>query len=159
MSQKANKAWYRSGISLVETMNAVAILSITLIGVSGYRYCSMLDTRKADAYIASARIGYLLSESWRGMQGSEVYDPVARLGGGMTITASEGPDAPVGYTALGSYKIVLNDITFYATLSWKDLSSNLRALNTILVWAQRTHEQNGLVDSDKSFELTTYVLN
>jgi len=157
--QKTKKTWFRSGISLIETMNAIAILSITLIGVSGYRYCSMLDARKADAYIASARIGYLLSESWRGMQGYEAYDPVAHLGAGMTITASEGPDAPGGYTVLGSYEIVLNDITFYATLSWKDLSSNLRALNTILVWAQRTHEQHSIDDSDKSFELTTYVLN
>lgn len=159
MSQKTKKTWYRSGISLVETMHAAAILSITLIGVSGYRYCSMLDTRKADAYTASARIGYLLSESWRGMQGYEAYDPVTRLGADMTITASEGPDAPGGYTVLGSYKIVLNDITFYATLSWRDINSSLRALNTNLVWAQRTHEQNALVDSDKSFELTTYVLN
>jgi len=157
--QKTKKTWFRSGISLIETMNAIAILSITMIGVSGYRYYSMLDARKADAYIASARIGYLLSESWRGMQGSETYDPVTRLGAGMTITASEGPDAPGGYTVLGSYEIVLNDITFYATLSWKDLSSNLRALNTILVWAQRTHEQHIIDDADKSFELTTYVLN
>ena len=140
-------------------MNSIAILSITLIGVSGYRYCSTLDARKADAYIASARIGYLLSESWRGMQGYEAYDPVTRLGAGLTITESEGPDAPGGYTVLGSYEIVLNDITFYATLSWKDLSGNLRALNTALIWAQRTHEENEIDDADKSFELTTYVLN
>jgi hypothetical protein len=140
-------------------MQAVAILSITLIGVSGYRYCSSLDARKADAYIASARVGYLLSESWRGMQGSEAYDPVAHLGAGMAITASDGPEAPGGYTVLGSYEIVLNNIVFYTTLSWKDLSSNLRALNIILIWAQRTHEQNELDEADKSFELTTYVLN
>lgn len=159
MSQKAAKARYQSGITLTETMHAVAILSITLIGVSGYRYCSTLDSRKADAYVASARIGYMLSESWRGMQGDETYDPVARLGGGMTITASTGPDAPGGYTALGSYKIELNDITFYATLSWKDFSSSLRGLNTTLVWAQRTHEQTDINDADKSFQLTTYVLN
>lgn len=159
MSRKTKKTWYRSGISLTETMHAVAILSITLIGVSGYRYCSTLDTRKADAYIASARIGYLLSESWRGMQGIDTYDPVSRLGAGLAITASEGPDAPGGYTVLGNYKIVLNDITFYATLSWKDISSTLRALNTIIVWAQRTHEQTDINDADKSFELTTYAQN
>lgn len=157
MSQKIKKNRYRPGISLTEAMYAAAILSITVIGVSGYRYCSMMDARKADAYIASARIGYLLSESWRGMQGDEAYDPVARLGAGTTITTSEGPDAPGGYTVLGSYKIVLNDITFYATLSWKDISSTLRALNTAVVWAQRTHDQNGIGDTDKSFELTTYV--
>jgi hypothetical protein len=159
VSQVTGKIRYRSGISLIETMQAIAILSITLIGVSGYRYCSSLDARKADAYIASARVGYLLSESWRGMQGSETYNPVARLGAGLAITTSEGPDAPGGYTVLGSYEIVLNDITFYATLSWKDFNSNLRALNTVLVWAQRTHEQHSIDDSDKSFELTTYVLN
>ena len=159
MSQKTAKLWYRPGMTLSETMHAVAILSITLIGVSGYRYCSMLDARKADAYVASARIGYMLSESWRGMQGDEAYDPVTRLGDGMTITASTGPDAPGGYTALGSYEIKLNDITFYVTLAWKDLSSSLRALNTNLVWAQRTHEQTDLDDADKSFQLTTYVLN
>jgi len=158
VSRITTKKWYGSGISLTETMHAVAILSITLIGVSGYRYCSMMDTRKADAYIASARIGYLLSESWRGMQGDVAYDPVTRLGAGMAISISEGPDSPGGYTVLGSYKIVLNDITFYATLSWTDISSTLRALNTTIVWAQRTHDQNGISDADKSFELTTYVV-
>lgn len=158
MSQKTKKNWYRPGISLTEAMHAAAILSITLIGVSGYRYCSMMDTRKADAYMASARIGYLLSESWRGMQGYDSYDPVTRLGTGMTITESEGPNAPEGYNVLGNYKIVLNDITLYATLSWKDISSTLRALNTTIVWAQRTHDQNSISDADKSFELTTYVL-
>ena len=159
MSLKINKTCHRSGISLAETMNAVAILSITLIGVSGYRYCSTLDTRKAEAHVVSARIGYLLSESWRGMQGFETYDPVAHLGSGLNITTGGGPDAPGGYTVLGNYEIVMNDITFYATLSWKDLSSSLRALNIIIIWSQRTHEQKDIFDADKSFELTTYVQN
>lgn len=158
MFQKAKKTWYRSGISLVETMNAIAILSIGLIGASGYLYCSMLDSRKADAYVTSAQTGYLLSESWRGLQGSEAYDPVAHLGAGLTITAGDGPDAPGGYTVLGSYEIVLNDVAFYATLSWKDLNSNLRALNIVLIWAQRGQGQNKIDEADRSFELTTYVL-
>ncbi len=140
-------------------MNAIAILSIALIGITGYRYCSTLDARKADADIASARIGQLFSESWRGLQGSEDYDPVAHLGAGLTITESDGPEAPGDYTVLGSYEIALNDITFYATLSWKDLSSDLRALNIVLIWAQRNQGQDEIDKADKSFELTTYVLN
>jgi hypothetical protein len=157
--QKTNKKWLRSGISLIETMNAIVILSIGLIGISGYRYYSTLDEHKADMYLASARIGQLLSESWRGMQGSETYDPVAHLGSGLTIITSSGPVAPGGYTALGSYRIVLNSDVFYATLSWKDLNSGLRALNVVLVWAQRSPGQNAIDEADKSFELTTYVLN
>lgn len=159
MFQKANKAWCRSGISLIETMNAIAILSIAVIGASGYRYCSTLNARKANAYIASAQIGHLLSESWRGLQGSETYDPAAHLGGGLTIKASNGPDAPGDYSVLGSYEIVLNNAVFYATLSWKDLSSDLRALNIVLIWDQRSQGQYEIDKADRSFELTTYVLN
>jgi Tfp pilus assembly protein PilV len=157
--QETNKKWLRSGVSLVETMNAIVILSIGLIGISGYRYCSTLDAHKADMYIESARIGYLLSESWRGMQGSEAYNPVVRLGNSLTITTSSGPVAPEGYTALGSYRIVLNDDVFYATLSWKDINSGLRALNVDLIWAQGSQRRNNIDEADKSFELTTYVLN
>jgi Tfp pilus assembly protein PilV len=159
VSQQTDKTWLRSGISLIETMNAIVILSIGLIGISGYRYCSTLDAHKADTYIASARIGQLLSESWRGMQGSETYDPVAHLEAGMTITASTGPDAPMGYTVLGCYKIVLNDNVFFTTLSWKDLNSDLRVLNVLLIWDQRSQGQNDIDESDRSFELTTYVQN
>jgi Tfp pilus assembly protein PilV len=149
----------QSGISLVETMNAIVILSIGLIGISAYRYCSAMDAHKADTYAASARIGYLLSESWKGMQGSETYDPIARLGAGLPITASNGPEAPAGYTILGSYRIVLDDNVFYATLSWNDVNSGLRALNVVLTWAQSAEGQNDIDKADKSFELTTYVLN
>jgi hypothetical protein len=140
-------------------MNAIAILSIAVIGITGYRYCSTLDAHKADAYIASARIGHLLCESWRGMQGAENYDPASHLGAGLAITASNGPEAHGGYTVLGSYKIIMNNVAFYATLSWKDLNSNLRALNIVLIWAQRNQGQNDIDEADRSFELTTYVLN
>jgi hypothetical protein len=156
--KETNKKWRQSGISLVETMNAIAILSIAVIGITGYQYCSTLDAHKADTYIASARIGQMLSESWRGLQGSETYDPVAHLQAGLTITASDGPEAPVGYTVLGSYEIVMNNITFYATLSWKDLNSDLRALNIALIWAQIGQGQDNIDEADKSLELTTYVL-
>jgi hypothetical protein len=158
VSQKKHKTWYRRGISLVETMNAIAILSIGVIGITGYRYCAALDTHKSDACIASARIGQLLSESWRGLQGSENYNPVTHLGAGLTITESNGLEAPMGYTVLGSYKILMNNMAFYTTLSWKDFSSNLRALNIILIWAQQNQGQYDIDESERTFRLTTYVL-
>jgi hypothetical protein len=158
VSQKKYKTWYRHGISLVETMNAIAILSIAVIGITGYRYCAALDTHKSDACIASARIGQLLSESWRGMQGSENYDPVSHLGAGLTISESDGPEAPMGYTVLGSYEILMNDMAFYTTLSWKDPSSNLRILNIVLIWARQNRGQNNIDESERTFRLTTYVL-
>ena len=158
MAQKKHKTWYRHGISLAETMNSIAILSIAVIGITGYRYCAALDTHKSDACIASARIGQLLSESWKGLQGSENYDPVAHLGAGLAISESDGPEAPIGYTILGSYEILMNNMAFDTTLSWKDLSSNLRVLNIVLIWAQPNQGQNNIDESERTFGLTTYVL-
>jgi prepilin-type N-terminal cleavage/methylation domain-containing protein len=159
VSQRLKKIPFRSGMSLVEVMNAIAILLIAVLGASGYRYCATLDARKAEAYITSARIGHLLSESWRGLQGVDTYDPTAHLGTGLNIAASDGPYAPEGFTSIGTYKVALNDAAYYVTLSWKDVSTDLRALNVVLIWTQMAQGQSEIEEADKSFELTTYVLN
>lgn len=83
--QMPNKVCCRSGISLIEAMNAILILSIAVIGAPAYRYCSTLDSRKAEAYITAARFGHLLCESWRGLGGNNTYDPVDHLSSGLTI--------------------------------------------------------------------------
>ncbi|MHC4559194.1 MAG: type IV pilus modification PilV family protein [Planctomycetota bacterium] len=157
--QKPNKVCCRPGISLIEAMNAILILSIAAIGASGYRYFATLDAQKAEMQITAARIGHLLSESWRALQGAETYDPAAHLDSGLTIAKSDGPDAPEGFTSLGSYTVVLNDAAYYMTLSWKDVSTDLRALNIVLIWMQTNQGQNEINEAGKSFELTTYVLN
>jgi hypothetical protein len=78
------------------------------------------------------------------------------MGAGLAITAGEGPEAPIGYNVLGSYQIVMNDIAFYTTLSWKDFDSSLKTLNITLIWAQ--NGQNDIDEAERSFALTTYVL-
>lgn len=140
-------------------MNAIAILSIAVLGASAYRYGATLDTRKADVYIAATRVGHLLSESWRGLQGSETYDPATLLGAGLTITPSQGPAAPEGFTPLGSYGITLDNVAYNATLSWKDVSSGLRALHVALTWALGNQNQNESNPVGGSLAFTTYVLN
>ena len=145
------------GVSLIEAMIAILVLSIVVIGTSGYRYYATLDARKADVYITAARIGHLLCESWRAVKGADAYDPTVHLDSDLTITASDGPDAPEDFTLLGSYKVVLNDFDCYITISWKDVSTGLKALNVVLVWPQRGQGGNGIDDADKSFRLTAYA--
>jgi len=157
--KKRTKVWFRRGISLIEAMNAIVILAIAVMGASAYKYSATLDARKAETYITSARIGHLLCESWCGLQGTETYDPAAHLGSGLAITKSDGPAAPQGFTTLGTFELLLNDVVYHINLSWKDVSTNLRALNVVLVWPQRGQGQNEIEQADKSFELTTYILN
>jgi hypothetical protein len=139
-------------------MIAITILVAALIGTSNFRYYSALDSQKAEAKIAASRIGLLLCESWRGLGGTETYDPVAYLSSDLTITTSSGPDEPGDFTLLGNYTVTVNNANFYITLSWKDVSTGLRALNIIVAWAQQQQGQSSFNDADKTFKLTTYAL-
>ncbi len=155
---KTCKIRCRRGFSLISVMIAMAILLAALIGTSNFRYYSTLDAQKAAAKITASRIGLMLCENWRGIGGVETYDPAASLGSTLTITSSTGPAKPADFTLLGSYTITLNGANYYITLSWKDVSTGLRALNIIVTWAQRTQGTSSLNDADTSFKLTTYTL-
>jgi hypothetical protein len=139
-------------------MIAMVIILVALIGTSNFRYFSTLDAQKAAAKITASRIGLMLCENWRGIGGIETYDPATSLGSDLTITTSTGPAEPADFTLLGSYTITVNGANYYITLSWKDVSTGLRALNIIVAWAQRTQGVSSLNDADKSFKLTTYAL-
>lgn len=158
MVPKTRKIRCRSGFSLVSIMIAVTILIAAIIGTSNFRYYSALDARKAAAKITASRIGLMLCENWRGLGGIETYDPVAYLSPDLTITASTGPAEPGDFKLLGSYTATVNNANFYITLSWKDVSTGLRALNIIVAWAQRQQGQSTLNDVDKTFQFTTYTL-
>jgi len=158
MVPKTCKIRCRRGFSLVSVMIAIAILLAALIGTSNFRYYSALDAKKAAAKITASRIGLMLCENWRGLGGMETYDPAAYLGSDLTITASSGPSEPADFTLLGSYTVTVNGANFYITLSWKDVSAGLRALNVIVAWAQRDQGSSSLNDADRSFKLTTYAL-
>ena len=158
MIQKTCKIRCRRGFSLVSVMIAIVIILAALVGTSNFRYFSTLDAKKAAAKITASRIGLMLCENWRGIGGDETYDPTTSLGSALTITTSTGPAEPADFTLLGSYTITVNGANFYITLSWKDVSTGLRALNVIVAWAQRIQGVSNLNNADQSFKLTTYAL-
>ena len=158
MTQKTCKIRCRRGFSLVSVMIAIVIILAALVGTSNFRYFSTLDAKKAAAKITASRIGLMLCENWRGIGGIETYDPTISLGSDLTITASTGPAEPADFTLLGSYTITVNGANYYITLSWKDVSTGLRALNVVVAWAQRTQGVSNLNNADQSFKLTTYAL-
>ncbi len=158
MVPKTSKIRSGRGFSLVSIMVAIVIILVALIGTTNFRYFSALDAKKAAARITAARIGLMLCENWRGLEGTETYDPATYFGSDLTITQSAGPNKPEDFTLLGSYTVTLNGANYYMTLSWTDVSTGLRALNIIVAWAQRSQGLSSITDVDKSFKLTTYAL-
>lgn len=150
-------------MTLVEVMGAILILAVAVIGASAYRYHAALDARKADERATATRIALLLCENWRGVSGAvsgdEAYDAEDYFAHGLSFDASsEGPEVPADFTELATYTIALKGkygVTYYTTLSWKDVSPGLRALNVIVAWGQQG--SGSFADADKSFRLTTYT--
>jgi len=158
MNKTRKIQFYVAGFTLVEIMIAILAIMITVLGVSGFRYQAALDTRKADTHILAYRTGLMLCEGWSGANGSLSFDPASDFTPMLTICSSgSGPEAPSGFTALGSYKIVINNLIYYATLSWQELSTGLRSLNVIVCWDQRG-ESDAYADADKTCNLTTYTI-
>ncbi len=163
MVPRAHKIRSRRGMSLVDTMVAVVILLIALIGTSTFRYSAALDGRRAYAHITAARVALVLCESWRGLDGDETHDPTQLGNSDMSIAQSSwaGHSTPDGFTLLGNYVVVLDDgpdsANYYATLSWNDVQTGLRALNVNVAWAQRAAGAGGAENVDKSYVLTVYA--
>jgi len=159
MAAKINRSSFRRGLSSVDAMVAIAILSVGVMAATNYRYYAALDARKATVHTAAARIGQMLCESWRGVEGAEAYDPTTYFGSDLEITTSTGPDKPEDFTLLGSYTVRLNGVSYYVTMSWKDIYTGLRALNVVVAWVQREQVGSDIDGADKSFKLTTYMLH
>ena len=130
---------------------------IAIIGTSSFKYHTFREARKASRQINAARVGLILCESWRGLEGDETYDPATYFSPGLTIEEGDGPDAPEDFTLLNSYTFTLDETTYYTTLSWKEVATDLRALNITVVWDQYEQEEGTFDDADKSFTLTSYA--
>ena len=169
MRPKKNKTRFRQGVTLVEILVSMVALTIAVIGTSYFRYYSALDARRASIQVSGTRIGLLLCESWKGLKGSDSYDPVTHFGTDLVFTDSSTIDfsshpitAPIqaqGFTLLGSYSVPINDVTYHAVLSWKDVDVNLRALSVVIIWQQRGQPVTGTTPVVElgSFKLTTYT--
>jgi len=154
-----------NGFSLVEVMVAILILLIAVMGTSGYRYYAALDARKADMQVTAARVALMLCESWKGLKGDGNYEPTNYFGSELQLVEIEDHygtyTLPDGFTALGRYQATLNNLPCYITMCWKDVASELRALNIVVNWSQQAFYNQSYNSSDdiseKSFRLTTYI--
>jgi Tfp pilus assembly protein PilV len=152
---------FAAGITLIEEMAAILILTVAILGASAYRYHAALDARKADESATATRIALLLCENWRGIDGDETFDPEDYWGHNqlMIDVSGQGPEVPTDFTHLATYKVEINSVHYFVTMSWKDVAVGLRALNVTVNWNQRGagSGSTAYAHADKSFKLTTYV--
>jgi len=156
---KAGRRKRASGVTLIELMAVTAILTITVVGVSGYRYSSSLNARWAENQIAAARLGQTLCGSWAGVQGNETFDLMASLSSDLTAeTLTPTKSLPSSFVLLGEYRITLEGVAYECVLAWKDITPELRALWVRVEWNWREEDPSNTDNAlRKSFVIITYV--
>jgi prepilin-type N-terminal cleavage/methylation domain-containing protein len=156
--------WKKSsrGLTLVEVMVTVLLISVAVIGAMGFRYFCALDARKADVQITGARLGWMLLEDWKAAGGDATYRPEMKQ---TQLPPGPGPAKPDDFDyMLGSYHIDLKDVDglhYYATLSYRPAyqdtqGAHARALNVNVAWMGRGQEWDGS-GPYKTLGLTTYM--
>jgi hypothetical protein len=125
----------KAGLSLIEVMVTILIMVLTLLGASGFRYYAALDTQRADVEITAARLGSMFLNNWNAT-GSDS----TQLGQGLEIYENApGAAVPDGFSELDAsnnpnFRIVVNNVNYYATLSYKDQTNQPRTLNVCVAW-------------------------
>lgn len=162
---------YLTGLTLIEVMLSILLLTVVVIGTSGYRYYSALDARRAIKHETAARIASLLNEGWRGIVvlGNDPYDPTILNGlipDFVISTFGNGLAVPTGFTLFNNtnYKVVSGNATYYVTMSYQiadiDSNDNLHdrmILNIQVAWPITAQEVSYTAEDYRVFALTTYA--
>ena len=140
------------GVTMVEMVVAIAILSIVSIGCLGYQYFSARLAVRANAELTVTRTARLVLDNWKKTGGDENFEPTS---------------LNVGFEKSGNgnktrYLITTNQIPMTVSLQWQDMEYDavaavtLRQIQVTVQW--RSDYQEGNVDkNDPSYVMTTYV--
>ncbi|MGD0595999.1 MAG: prepilin-type N-terminal cleavage/methylation domain-containing protein [Sedimentisphaerales bacterium] len=156
LTYTSRKKSQRDGLTIVEVMASVAIITIVALGTLSFQYYSVKNSRTSEAQVTATRLGQLLLEDWKSTGGDPTYDANAL---GLGFVASTPP-------ATGSYNITLDNQTFYIQMAQQlvPIANNpdpvagvtLQELSVTVSW--RKDFGNGTVsDSDPTLTFTTFV--
>ena len=163
-----------NALTLIEVMIALLIAIIIVIGVLSYMYACAMNARTADVRITATRVGQLLLETWK-LTGHYIYDESGNITGwswnvtdfdptdtvfndnlpyNFVISSLTFDEEPIG-DELGDYEVVIDDKTYFLTLSYKD--DNPYMLTVRVVWS-RNSSSGSISSDDKWIDVTSYAI-
>jgi prepilin-type N-terminal cleavage/methylation domain-containing protein len=138
------------GVTLIELVVAILIISIVSVGAVNYQYFGTRMAHHADAQITAARTARLILDNWKKKGGDENFNLID-LNMGFTQPAKE-----------TYYLITVNQLPLTVTLAWQDVEIDadagvgLRQLEITIQW-RADYKEGQVIDTDPSYITTTYV--
>lgn len=185
VSARNKRSKFAPAVTLVEVMVTMVIVLVAVLGTSSFRYHSTMAIRKAEVQLTATRLASLLLYGWKGSGGHSGYsiyelsdpddydpsdpndyDPTdvdsVQIASGLEVSyGAPGPPIPDGYNALDSdanpnYRIVVDGVNYYATLSYKDVVDEPRELHVCVAW-MNDYQVWSESEPYRSVTLTTYA--
>ncbi len=163
---------FAAGVSLIDAMAAMLLLSVVAVGAMGYQYYAAIHAKIARAQIVATRTAQLLLEDWKSTGGSPNYDPSElKLGfkGPLQVPAhwSEGIPGGLGQPLNSCvYSIEVDDLPMFVMLNWLDVAEDpdaeikLRQISVTVRFVSSEEMTGGVESRLANLEpiiLTTYV--
>jgi prepilin-type N-terminal cleavage/methylation domain-containing protein len=145
-----NRCTRNRGVTLLEVVIAILVLSIVSVGAVSYQYFGTRMSQRAEAEITATRTARLILDNWKKTGGSENFNL---------------EDLDMGFTQIGNenrYQITINNLPLTAELQWQDVAVDasagvgLRQLRIAIRWRQN-YQTGQVSDTDPSYVTTTYV--
>ena len=137
------------GITLVEAIVAMVVLTIASLGALSYQYHAAVQARVGSSQVTATRTSQLLLEDWKSTGGSSQYDP---------STLELGFEQQNDF----DYFITINRLPMYINLAHRDVEYDdsagitLREISVTTRW-RKDYREGQIVADDPSLVLTTYV--
>lgn len=146
---------------MVEVMVATLVLMVIFIGVLSYLYFCAMHARIADVQVRAGRLGLLLLEGWKTVEGDANYDVVSnfdKLPLGDFDNPGTLPDIPALPNLLQgrSYRINIDGVNYFVKLSYDDTSAP-RTLNAAVAWNRSYDAETLDFNSSRLVSLTKYA--
>ncbi len=140
----------RYGVTLIEMVLAVLIVSIIVAGAMNYQYFSTRMAKRANAELTAARTAALLMENWKSIGGDEFFNPV---------------NLNMGFTQVPNsdrYHVTADDLPMTIDLSWGDegvdavAMTTLRRIQVEIRW-RSDYRDDTIRQDDPVYSVATYV--
>ena len=154
--------WRRSrGFTLVEVALSILLVTVIVLAAMSVRYLAVKQARRGDAYNTAGKLGQMLLEGWRSSGAPNTYNPITRFAGQTAIvitTSTMAPPAPSGFTTLGRYQVVLDNVNYYVTLAYinENVMTQQPAVLHAVVGFRHNYEAASVATSGNYVRLTTY---
>jgi len=156
-----------NGVTLIEVMVSALAIAVVVIGAMQFQYFCALDAHKADVRAKAIRLGLLLLDGWKNVEGDPLHNPILEFGVpplGNFIGAAD-PGIPGLTNLLGSqcYRVQVDGVYYFVKLSSEDIDSFgspqkiLKKLNVAVAWSRPYNSETLEFDSRRLVRATKYA--